>query len=67
MEAKTLAFLLAVLGAVSVLYNQTKPETALTHFQTWKSKYAMKFDSVIEEAGIQGKNIFTEFRKDQSS
>ncbi len=50
MDAKTIAFLLAIMGAVSVLYNQAKPEPTLTQFQTWKSKYSVKFDSQFEEA-----------------
>lgn len=49
MDAKTIAFLLAIMGAVSVLYNQAKPEPTLTQFQTWKSKYSVKFDSQFEE------------------
>lgn len=40
-----------MLGALSVLYNQqTKTEPTLTQFQTWKSKFSMKFDSMFEEA-----------------
>ena len=50
MNSKTLAVLLAVMGALSVLYNQTKPESDLTEFQSWKAKYNMKFDSMFEEA-----------------
>lgn len=50
MNAKTLAVLLAVMSAVSVLYNQTQTETTLTEFQSWKSKYNTKFESMFEEA-----------------
>ena len=50
MNSKTLAVLLAVMGALSVLYTQTKPESNLTEFQSWKAKYNMKFDSMFEEA-----------------
>jgi C1A family cysteine protease len=50
MNAKTLAVLLAVMGAVSVLYNQTQTETTLTEFQSWKNKYNVKFESMFEEA-----------------
>ncbi len=50
MNSKTIAVLLAVLGAVSVLYNQTQAESTLTEFQSWKLKHNMKFDSMFEEA-----------------
>lgn len=50
MNSKTIAVLLAVLGAVSVLYNQTQTESTLTEFQSWKLKFNMKFDSMFEEA-----------------
>ena len=50
MNSKTLAVLLAVMGALSVLYTQTKPESNLTEFQSWKAKFNMKFDSMFEEA-----------------
>lgn len=40
-----------MLGALSVLYNQqAQTEPTLTQFQTWKSKFSMKFDSMFEEA-----------------
>jgi len=41
---------LAVMGALSVLYNQTQTESTLTEFQSWKAKYNMKFDSMFEES-----------------
>ena len=50
MNSKTIAVLLAVLGAVSVLYNQTQTESTLTEFQSWKLKHSIKFDSMFEEA-----------------
>ena len=50
MDSKTIAILLAIMGTLSVLYNQTQPETTLTAFQSWKSKYNMKFDSMFEES-----------------
>ncbi len=43
MNSKTIALLLAVMGAVSVLYNQTQTESTLTEFQSWKAKFNMKF------------------------
>lgn len=50
MNAKTLAVLLAVMGAVSVLYNQTQAEPTLNEFQLWQSKYNAKFDSMFEQS-----------------
>lgn len=50
MNAKTLAVLLAVMGAVSVLYNQTQAEPTLTEFQLWQSKYNMNFETAFEKA-----------------
>lgn len=50
MDAKTLAILLAVIGAVSVLVNQTQSEPQLTQFQSWKAKFGKKFDSLFEES-----------------
>ena len=50
MNSKTIALLLAVMGALSVLYNQTQTESTLTEFQSWKAKYNMKFESMFEEA-----------------
>lgn len=50
MDSKTLALLLALMGAVSVLYNQTQTESTLTEFQSWKSKYSIKYDSMFEES-----------------
>lgn len=50
MNAKTLALLLAIMGAVSVFYNQTQTESVLTEFQSWKAKFSMKFETMFEEA-----------------
>jgi hypothetical protein len=50
MNSKTIALLLAVMGAVSVLYTQTGTESTLNEFQSWKSKFNMKFDSMFEES-----------------
>lgn len=50
MDSKTIAVLLAIMGALSVLYNQTQTETTLTAFQSWKSKYNMKYESMFEES-----------------
>lgn len=50
MNQKTIAVLLALMGAVSVLYSQTKAESTLTEFQSWKSKYSIKYDSLFEES-----------------
>lgn len=50
MNSKTIAVLLAVMGALSVLYTQTKTESNLTEFQSWKAQYNMKFESMFEES-----------------
>ena len=50
MNAKTLALLLAIMGAVSVFYNQTQTESVLTEFQSWKAKFSMKFETMFEES-----------------
>ena len=50
MDSKTLALLLALMGAVSVLYNQTQTESTLTEFQSWKSKYSIKYETMFEES-----------------
>lgn len=50
MDSKTIAILLAIMGALSVLYNQTETESTLTAFQSWKGKFNMKFESKFEEA-----------------
>lgn len=50
MNSKTIALLLAVLGAVSVMYNQTQTESTLSEFQSWKLKHNIKFDSMFEES-----------------
>ncbi len=50
MNAKTIAVLLALAGALSVMLTQVQQETPLTQFGSWKAKYNMKFDSAFEEA-----------------
>lgn len=50
MNAKTLAVLLALAGAVSVLLTQVKPTTPVSEFAAWKAKFNIKFDSAFEEA-----------------
>ncbi len=48
MEAKTLAVLLTLLGALSVLYNQVQPENKLSEFAVWKKKFGLTFKSEFE-------------------
>jgi len=50
MDSKFLAVMIAVLGAVSVLYAQhdTKPE--ISTFESWKLDHSVKFDSMFEYA-----------------
>lgn len=50
MDAKTIALLLAIMGTISVLYNQTQAEPQLTQFQIWKKNFSVKYDSIFEEA-----------------
>ena len=49
MNTKTLAVILAMLGALSVLYNETQSTSDLTEFQSWKLKFGVKYDSMFEE------------------
>ena len=50
MDTKTLTLILAVLGAAAVLYAQPQPQADLTDFQSWKTQYGVKYDSMFEEA-----------------
>ena len=50
MNKKVLATLLALIGAISVFVGQTQTNNSVTDFQSWKSKYNMKFESQFEEA-----------------
>ena len=50
MNGKALAAILTVVGIITAIIGggQTQPE--LSQFQTWKSKFNMKFDSLFEES-----------------
>jgi hypothetical protein len=50
MESKYLAVLLAILGAVSVLYTQYDAKPELTSFENWMNQYNVKYDSMFERA-----------------
>ena len=50
MNTKTLAVILAMLGALSVLYNETQSTPELSEFQSWKLKFGVKYESMFEEA-----------------
>ena len=50
MNKKVLATLLALIGVISVFVGQTQTNNSVTDFQSWKSKYNMKFESQFEEA-----------------
>ena len=55
MEAKTLAVLLTILSALSVLYTQVQPqetelpENKISDFVNWKKKFGLTFKSEFEE------------------
>lgn len=49
MNGKQLAVLLALVGAATVLFTQYEASPA-SEFQSWKSKFNMKFESKFEEA-----------------
>lgn len=48
METKLVAVILAILGAASVLYTQTKPE--FSAFEKWQVEHNVKYDSMFEKA-----------------
>ena len=50
MDTKTLALILAVLGALSVAYNQTQTQTEVSDFEAWKLKFGVKYESMFENA-----------------
>lgn len=50
MDAKTLAIVLALVGAVSVIFNQTQAQTEVSEFEAWKSKHSISFESAFENA-----------------
>lgn len=50
MNAKTIAVLLALAGAVSVMLTQVHPEANKSEFAAWKAKYNIHFTSEVEEA-----------------
>lgn len=50
MESKNLAILIAILGAVSVLYSQYEAKPELTAFESWMNQYNVKYDSMFERA-----------------
>jgi len=50
MNAKTIAILLALAGALSVFLTTAQPESNVSEFASWKSEFNMKFNSEVEEA-----------------
>lgn len=50
MDTKTLALILAVLGALSVVYNQTQTQPEASNFESWKLKFGIKYESQFENA-----------------
>jgi len=47
MDTKLVALLIALLGAASVFFHAQQP-AEMTEFQSWKSKYNIKFESMFE-------------------
>lgn len=61
METKTLAVLLTLLSALSVLYTQVQPESTenkLSDFAMWKKKFGLTFKSEFEQ--LYREKIFLE-------
>lgn len=50
MDTKTLALILAVLGALSVVYNETQTKPEVTDFESWKVQYGISYESMFENA-----------------
>ena len=50
MESKNLAILIAILGAVSVLYSQYEAKPEVSAFESWMTEYNVKYDSMFERA-----------------
>ena len=58
MNTKLIAVLLAVLGSVSVIYNQTQTNSDLSEFESWKQKFGIKYESEFED--LYRERIFLE-------
>ena len=50
MDGKQIAVLLAVVSAAALLFTQVQPQVEGTDFQTWKSTYGVKYESMFEES-----------------
>lgn len=50
MNGKSLAVLLAIVGAAAVLLSQAQPQTEVSEFQAWKSANGIKYESMFEES-----------------
>lgn len=50
MNPKSLAIILAILGAAAVLFTQGQTSTDVNDFQTWKATYGIKFENAFEES-----------------
>ena len=48
MDTKLIAIIIALLGSLSVIYNQTQASD-LSEFQAWKLKFGIKYESQFEE------------------
>lgn len=50
MDGKQIAVLLAIVSAAALLFTQVQPQAEGTDFQTWKSTYGVKYESMFEES-----------------
>ena len=50
MNTKTLAALIAIIGALSALYTQVDLKPEVTAFEQWKTQFNVKYDSMFEHA-----------------
>ena len=58
MNTKLIAVTLALLGSLSVIYNQTQNTSDLSEFQAWKLKFGIKYESEFED--LYRERIFLE-------
>ena len=50
MNGKQIAILLAIVSAAAVLFTQVQPQSETMDFQSWKSAYGVKYESMFEES-----------------
>ena len=50
MDGKQIAVLLAIVSAAALLFTQIQPQAEGLDFQSWKSAYGVKYESMFEES-----------------